>query len=157
MAQLHFFDDDEYFKTGPEHLEWSRVGTEAIGMKEANWVLSEDPTDDEAVLAKVLWMPPGYRLFRHAHDCHRFEIVVKGSIDVGDGKTLKVGDVSVSAPGQYYGPHVAGPEGCLTLEIFSRQVAQYPDLEGEPQGEDAEMLAKAAKAIGEYQAQQSAG
>jgi hypothetical protein len=157
MAELYFGDDPKFFETGPEHLEWSRIGTEAIGMKEANWVLSDDPTDEEAVLAKVLWMPPGYRLFRHAHDCHRFEIVIKGSLDVGNGKTLKAGDVSVSGPGQFYGPHVAGPEGALTLEIFERQVAQYPDLEGEPQGEDAEMLMKAAKAIEEYKGSQAAG
>ena len=117
-------------------------------------MLSDDPTDDEAVLAKVLWMPPGYRLFRHAHDCHRFEIVIKGSLDVGDGKTLRAGDVSVSGPGQFYGPHVAGPEGALTLEIFERQVAQYPDLEGEPQGEDAEMLARGEEAIEEFKARQ---
>ena len=43
MAELFFGDDPKFFETGPPHLEWSRIGTEAIGMKEANWVLSDDP------------------------------------------------------------------------------------------------------------------
>ena len=153
MARLYKQSDPDFWKTGPDHLEWSRVGTESIGMNEANWVLAGDQTDDEAVLAKMLWMPPGYRLFRHAHDCHRLEVVVKGSLDVGGGTILGPGDVSVSEPHQFYGPHIAGPEGALTMEIFTRQVAQYPELESEPQGEDAEMLAKAAAAIEAFQKQ----
>jgi hypothetical protein len=65
----------------------------------------------------VLDMPPGYVLFRHAHICHRFEVVVKGSL-TADGKVLGPGDVMTAVPGEFYGPHVAGPEGCTTVEVF---------------------------------------
>jgi hypothetical protein len=35
-----------------------------------------------------------------------------------------VGDVMVSTPNEFYGPHTAGPEGSLSVEIFSRAQAQ---------------------------------
>ncbi len=71
-----------------------------------------------APAAVVLDMPPGYVLFRHAHLCHRFEVVVKGSLRAGD-RELGPGDVMTAAPGEWYGPHVAGPDGCTTVEVFS--------------------------------------
>ena len=55
---------------------------------------------------------------RHGHDCHRFEIVVQGTLDVGE-RVLEVGDVMVTEPNVVYGPHIAGPYGCTTYEIFS--------------------------------------
>ena len=77
---------------------------------------------DEAPAAGVLEMPPGYVVTRHAHDCERFEVIIKGSLDVGE-RTLYPGDVMVAHPGQLYGPHVAGPDGCTSVEFFSRQAA----------------------------------
>ena len=79
-----------------------------------------DPTQKETSTALILEMPPGYVLRRHAHDCHRVEVVVKGSIDVGD-RVLYPGDVMVVGPGEMYGPHTAGPEGCTSVEIFGSQ------------------------------------
>jgi hypothetical protein len=64
-------------------------------------------------------MPPGYVLARHGHPCFRVEIVVQGSLDAGDGTIASVGDVFTAAPGELYGPHIAGDEGCTTIEIFS--------------------------------------
>jgi len=81
-------------------------------------VLAHDQGSGDAPAVVVLDMPPGYVLFRHAHLCHRFEIVVKGSLRAGD-RTLVPGDVMTAAPGEWYGPHVAGPEGCTTAEVFS--------------------------------------
>jgi hypothetical protein len=52
------------------------------------------------------------------------EVVVQGTLDVG-GRILKVGDVMVSEPKIFYGPHVASPEGCPTFEIFSNHSASY--------------------------------
>ena len=45
--------------------------------------------------------------------------MVKGTLDVGDGTVLGPGDAMTARPGEMYGPHVAGPEGCTTVEFFS--------------------------------------
>lgn len=78
------------------------------------------PLDDEDAtpVAAMLEMPPGYELPRHAHDCERIEIVVKGSLEV-DGRVLGPGAVLRSGAGDFYGPHVAGPHGCTTVEVFA--------------------------------------
>lgn len=81
------------------------------------YVLGRGPEDLEAPAVVVLDMPPGYVLFRHAHVCHRFEVVVQGSM-TADGKVLGPGAVMTATPGEFYGPHVAGPEGCTTVEVF---------------------------------------
>lgn len=74
--------------------------------------------EDNPPLVAPLRMEPGYILPRHAHDCYRMEIVVQGSLDVGD-KILRAGSVMITEPGVLYGPHIAGPEGCTTVEICS--------------------------------------
>jgi hypothetical protein len=81
------------------------------------YVLGDDPEAPEVPAVVMLDMPPGYVLFRHAHICHRFEVVVKGSLVAGD-RTLRPGDVMTARPGEWYGPHIAGPEGCTTAEVF---------------------------------------
>jgi hypothetical protein len=48
----------------------------------------------------------------------RFEVIVKGSLFV-DGREYLPGDVMVSPPNEFYGPHTAGPDGCTTVEFFS--------------------------------------
>jgi len=69
--------------------------------------------------AFLLRMPPGYVLFRHGHPCKRFEVVVQGSLEIGDGRVARPGDTFTAEPGELYGPHTAGSEGCTTFEIFS--------------------------------------
>ncbi len=81
------------------------------------FVLADEDDDWDAPAAVVLEMPPGYVLFRHAHICHRFEVIVKGSLEA-DGKWLGPGDVMTAKPGEMYGPHTAGPQGCTTVEVF---------------------------------------
>ena len=81
------------------------------------YVLADDPEDEDAPAVVVLEMPPGYVLFRHAHVCHRFEVVLKGSMESG-GRVLRPGDIMTAGPGEWYGPHVAGPDGCTTVEVF---------------------------------------
>ena len=81
------------------------------------YVLGDDPAAEDAPAVVVLEMPPGYVLFRHAHICHRFEIVVKGSLHDGV-RTLGPGAVMTADPGEWYGPHTAGPDGCTTAEVF---------------------------------------
>jgi len=79
-------------------------------------------------------MPPGYVLLRHGHPCHRFEVVIQGSLEIGDGRTAKAGDVFTALPGQLYGPHTAGSEGCTTIEIFSELDAMWRLMVESPEG-----------------------
>jgi anti-sigma factor ChrR (cupin superfamily) len=81
------------------------------------YVLGDDPQSWDSPAVVLLEMPPGYVLFRHAHVCHRFEVVVKGSLEAG-GRMLGPGDVMTAAPSEMYGPHTAGPDGCTTAEVF---------------------------------------
>jgi anti-sigma factor ChrR (cupin superfamily) len=94
------------------------------------------PTDDNAPAALVFKMPPNFELPRHAHVCQRFEIVVEGSIQVGD-RTLHPGDIMTAEPDEPYGPHIAGPEGCTTLEVFSTLRGAYVILFDTPDGLEA--------------------
>jgi hypothetical protein len=139
MPTIFHLDDPDFFTHGPAWAEWVRIGTEALGMKISNFVLG-DSDDREAPVASLLFLPPGHRLPRHAHNCYRAEVIVRGSLHVGD-TVLHPGDVSFSAPHEAYGPHVAGPTGSLSVEIFSKAAAilAEPDPAG-PQPEDlAEM------------------
>lgn len=108
-------------------FEYSRELAQHVGMDLGMVVLGD--VADNPPAAVVLEIPPGGRLPRHAHDARRMEIVVRGSIFTPDGQELLPGDVSVSGPGESYGPLVAGPDGCLTLEIFSKisGLAPMPD------------------------------
>ena len=81
------------------------------------FVLGDDPQSWDSPAVVVLEMPPNYVLFRHAHVCHRFEVVVKGLLEA-DGRVLGPGDVMTARPSEMYGPHTAGPDGCTTVEVF---------------------------------------
>lgn len=73
---------------------------------------------DNPMFVTPLRMEPGYILPRHAYDCHRMELIVQGSMDVGE-RVLGPGDVMITEPGVLYGPHIAGPEGCTAFDICS--------------------------------------
>jgi anti-sigma factor ChrR (cupin superfamily) len=96
------------------------------------FVLDDDQQAWGSPAVVVLEMPAGYVLFRHAHVCHRFEVVVKGSLEA-DGRVLGPGDVMTARPGEMYGPHIAGSGGCTTVEVFGtlegvfRVIADGPD------------------------------
>jgi hypothetical protein len=110
-------EDDGFWNIGPESMNWMRVVAEAIDVKFARFPLG-DPEDESTPFASVLCMPPNYELWRHKHDCYRFEAIITGSIRVGD-QTFGPGHVMTSAPFEAYGPYFTGPEGCVTVEIFS--------------------------------------
>jgi hypothetical protein len=97
------------------------------------FVLSDDPEMWDAPAVVMLNMPAGYRLFRHAHVCHRFEVIVTGSLEVG-GQILGPGAVMTARPGEMYGPHVAGPEGCVTAEVFGTHEGVYRVIAEGPTG-----------------------
>ena len=131
MSNLHFRNTPEYWKNvGSKMSKAISDRVEPIGVRLAHFVMSDDQEDMQAPLATIFYMPPNYVLRRHAHECHRVEVIIEGTVQVGD-KVLRAGDVSVSGPGIAYGPHTAGPTGCLTVEIFSRHAALEPLLEPE--------------------------
>jgi hypothetical protein len=133
------------YGTFPEAApEWFEKELAAAGMN-ANaiplWHL--DTTENWSVPAAFfLKMPPGYTLFRHGHPCQRFEIVIQGSLDIGDGRTATVGDTFTADANTLYGPHTAGPEGCTTIEVFSAVEGMFRLLYEGPDGQMLEADAR---------------
>jgi hypothetical protein len=108
----HFKIDDEAYWRMPEGLE--RLGSLPT-LRLSCFVLGDQ--SDDAPTALVLKAEPGHIISHHCHTCERFEVIVKGTLLVGD-EVLGPGDVMVARPGEFYGPHVAGPDGCTTVEFF---------------------------------------
>ena len=108
--------DDAGYWESPEDLRPIAERTES---RKATLFRMGPPGEDTPV-AMVLKMPPDYVIVRHAHACERFEVITQGSLFV-DGRILQPGDVMTAAPGELYGPKVAGPDGCTTVEFFSHQ------------------------------------
>lgn len=109
--------DPGFWDLEPEFLRPVQEACRPFDIDIVHFVLG-DPADEHTPVAAVLRLPPGGVLARHAHPVVRFEVVVQGSIEA-EGRTLLPGDVMVSPAGEFYGPHVAGPEGCTTVEVFS--------------------------------------
>jgi hypothetical protein len=112
----HRMDETEYWET-PEKY---RPLVPADPDRRSTFFIMGDDDDPAAPVVAVLDMPPGHVIARHAHNSERFEVVAKGSIDVGD-RVLGPGDVMLAHAGEFYGPKVCGPEGCVTIEFFSTQ------------------------------------
>jgi hypothetical protein len=154
MPRIYKVDEDpEFFKVGPPSVEWVRAGVEAVGSRIANFVMGEDIEDKEAPVASLLWLPPNDVLPRHSHDCYRVEVMVRGSLTV-EGQILHPGDVSVSQPNEFYGPHIAGPTGSLSVEIFSKATGLLPTMEDDPDEASKAMLDKFGAAVEEFQRNQ---
>lgn len=110
-------DDPDFWGRNPEEMErMYQAGYGQEGITSSCFLLGTRKDNPAAVAA--LRMEPGFVLQRHAHDCYRFEIIVQGSLEVGD-RILTAGSVMITEPGVLYGPHVAGREGCTTFEILS--------------------------------------
>ncbi len=132
---VYKYGTPEYFDAmTPEPLKFAReLGTQG-GLDLGTVVLGDDP--GAAPVAMALELPPGYTLPRHAHSTYRAEVIVRGTLTLGDGTTLGPGDIWTSGPDEYYGPHTAGPDGVLTVEIFASAtgLAPNPDPEGDEGG-----------------------
>lgn len=111
-------------------FEFAREIAHAEGI-DLGLTLMGEPADNPPT-AVLLKMPPGHVLDRHAHATHRVEIVIQGSVILPDGRVMRPGDVSTSAPNEFYGPLTAGPEGSLSVEIFgaSSGLAPIPEQDG---------------------------
>jgi hypothetical protein len=116
-------DDPDFWGKGPE---WSadarRLGAMA-GYKIRHFVMAdsdERPGEDaqQPPVVALMYMPPGCFMPRHSHASPRLEFILEGSYEC-EGRVLGRGDVMVSGPGETYGPNLVGPDGVLSVEIFS--------------------------------------
>lgn len=139
-------DDPEYW-VNPERLE--RMGrVKDLVPKDSNPRLLEmmakarsshfvlgDPNDDDEPAALVLQIPSGYGLPYHAHSCDIFMLVIAGSLYTPRG-VLGPGDCQQASAGEFYGPEVAGPDGCTRVEFFAHlrgsTSVMYMKEDGEP-------------------------
>jgi hypothetical protein len=115
--EIYKLDTDGYWDAAPERLRWATVGANAMDQGLSLHVLGEED-DESAAVIEMLRLPPNYVLSRHHHTSHRFEVVIQGSVTVGD-TTFGPGDIFITKPNEEYGPLTAGPEGCLSVEMFS--------------------------------------
>lgn len=145
MAFFRFNDPGYFDAITSKELKFSQELAREAGY-DVGAVLLGAEGDMDAPMVSILQLEPGGVLPRHAHDCYRVEVVLRGSIDNGE-TILGPGDTMISAPGEWYGPHIAGPEGSTTVEIFSKALA---DIEYAPvdDPEKAALYARASRNFG---------
>jgi len=132
MPNYSMDHDQEYWEV-PERFRSLVESLPSIGIRSTYFPLG-DVQDDDAPTAVVLQMEPGYVITRHAHPCQRVEVVLRGTIEADDGRTLVPGDVMTADANEFYGPKTAGPEGCTTLEIFSKTIGSFTRISEFPDG-----------------------
>jgi hypothetical protein len=133
MPQFFRKDTEGYWGRYPEHLKDMGQILAESGLTPATLHVMGEPCDEAAPAALIFTTPPGGEIPRHAHKCERFEIILEGSLHV-DGMVLGPGDVMIARSGEAYGPHIAGPEGCRTLEIFSTLAGAHHKILETPDG-----------------------
>jgi hypothetical protein len=129
MPQFYKVSDPDYFDamTHPAMRFLGEAAREHMpGWDLSYIVMGDDASDPNVPVAGMLQIAPGETLPKHAHDSFRVEVMVRGSIQLPNGDVLYPGDVMVSRPGEFYGPHVAGPEGSLSVEIFAFARGAFP-------------------------------
>jgi hypothetical protein len=120
----HTIADKKFWDTmTPPRLNFIREACHEGGFEAAVLPLG-DPVASDPSMVLLLKFAPGGTLPRHAHQCHRIELLISGTLTTPDGRVLTAGAVMTSGPGEFYGPHIAGPEGAVTAEIFSSTYAQ---------------------------------
>src|SRR5689334_12354702 len=102
-------EDREYWTTPAGYAEFANV-------RLSERLLGENLPETGRIV--IMDMKPGFVIPRHRHGCDRFEMVVKGSLFSGDD-ILYPGDVMVAHADESYGPKMAGPDGCMTVEFFA--------------------------------------
>jgi hypothetical protein len=115
--------DEEFWGKGPAWSADARELGALVGIGIRHFVMADNddlPADlaSGPPVAGMMHLPPGAYIPRHSHGSHRFEVVVQGSYEV-DGRVVGPGDVMVSRAGEMYGPMQVGPDGVLTVEVFS--------------------------------------
>jgi hypothetical protein len=88
------------------------------------YLLWGDDKDPKVITALGKKMECGGIRVRHSYTCERIEVIVQGSLDTGE-QVLTPGDVLRSRPKMFYGPYVAGPEGCTAVSISNGLTGSY--------------------------------
>jgi hypothetical protein len=86
---------------------------------------TEEEAGQPAVVMLAIEFEPGFSVAPHHHPTGHIEVILEGSLYIGDHLELP-GEVRVSPPYESYGPLVAGPDGCKCLEIFPDRRAVLP-------------------------------
>lgn len=134
--EYYSMDDEGYWQNPGKLRAAVEAGATLVPNVRVTYFPLGDPDLDTTPVAVILKMDPGYVVTRHAHPCERVEFIVRGSLDVGD-RILDPGSVMVARPGEVYGPKVAGPDGCTTVEIFSTMEGAYLRL---TEAEDGQLV-----------------
>jgi hypothetical protein len=112
-----------HFTAGPQ--AWNDLPFEEfLGSKVAVLATEEEAGQPEVVMLAIEFAP-GFTVAPHQHSTGHIEVILEGSLYIGDHLELP-GEVRVSPPYESYGPLVAGPDGCKCLEIFSDRRAVIP-------------------------------
>ncbi|MDG2004000.1 MAG: cupin domain-containing protein [Novosphingobium sp.] len=155
MPQFFKKDAEGYWGRYPEHLKDMDQILATSGLTPATLHVMGEPDDEAAPAALIFTTPPGGEIPRHAHKCERFEIILEGTLLVDDME-LGPGDVMIARSGEAYGPHIAGAQGCRTLEVFSTLAGAHHQILETPEGPmDVEFGSLAALAESSAKAGQS--
>jgi mannose-6-phosphate isomerase-like protein (cupin superfamily) len=131
-------DTPGYWDRYPEHIKDMAGIMADAKLTPATMHVMGEPTDETAPTALIFTMPPHSVISRHAHECERFEVILEGSLLVEDAEfgemVLGPGDVMIARPGESYGPHTAGPDGCRTLEVFGTLAGAHSMIYDTPDG-----------------------
>lgn len=137
---IYPYNEPTYFDDmTPDSLRFTRELGKEGGVELGTILLGDDLASSPAVM--MLELPPGGELPRHSHGTHRVEIVVRGSLQMADGRILTPGDVWTSGPDEFYGPHTAGPDGVMTAEIFASCTGLAPTPDPDSTSDGAAMAA----------------
>jgi hypothetical protein len=115
---------------GPDVLRhWDDLDFEVLlGVKTA--VLDMEGLDGASAAAVVLAIeyPPNFRLPAHQHVSGHVEVILGGSLQVGD-HWEHPGDIRIVPAHRSYGPLLSGPEGCKALEYFPDRSAILAEMD----------------------------
>jgi hypothetical protein len=94
---------------------------------------------------------PGFYVDAHMHRTGHVELIVDGSLRVGDQWERK-GDIRVVPAGVPYGPIRAGDDGCKGMEFFAHRKDILPLLDdgaaaAQPDGDTAKLRARLARLL----------
>lgn len=95
-----------------------------LGSKVAVLATEEEAGRPEVVMLAIEF-EPGFYVAPHQHPTGHIEVILEGSLYIGDRLELP-GEIRVSPPYESYGPLKAGPDGCKCLEIFPDRQAVLP-------------------------------
>lgn len=145
MDEKEFWENPEAFKQITFAGRVQKSGKQAIAEADlpytsrSSYFVLGDPDDETAPTGTVLRMPPGYTLPHHAHPTDIFMLVLRGTLYV-PGAKLGPGDGLTAKAHEFYGPEVAGPEGCTRVEFFSSRAGatnvEYQTPDGERRSHD---------------------